>query len=250
MFQDLADLASALSSDSVSVTLQAAETFLAQHARVVNQFDHAAQEAIGAAIRDCRLWLDRMEVDFDVWAWLAGLPQRLRVLASGPRPGHLHVASINTGGHSGRKYLAVVGLDDRRFPGAMLQDPVLLDLERERVSADLATSRTQLGSKLVDVSTMLARARQHLVLSWPCYDVLDDRELFPSSYLVNAYRVLSGDEAADLESLNRAAARRLRLPRSSSRRCWMNRISGSGSCGKRKVVASIAARTSINATRT
>ena len=54
----------------------------------------------------------------------------------GPRGGCLHVAHVLAGGHSGRPHTFIVGLDDGRFPGVGLQDPILLDEER-RASPDL-----------------------------------------------------------------------------------------------------------------
>ncbi len=64
-----------------------------------------------------------------------------RIMASGPRPGRVHVASLFHGGHSGRKQIFVVGLDDTRYPRRSAIDPVVLDAERERLSSSLQTSK-------------------------------------------------------------------------------------------------------------
>src|SRR4029078_4257300 len=99
-------------------------------------------------------WLSREDnqVGIDVWDWLAALPGESRVLGSGPRPGCLHVDSIYSGGVSGRGHTFILGLDDSRFPGAGLQDPLLLDSERRQVSPQLMTAAAPLDAHTRDFS--------------------------------------------------------------------------------------------------
>ncbi len=197
-----------LSHDAVSdpgpQMLKAAEKFLQTTARSISELDRFSTEAIIKQLEDRRLWLERLDMKLDLYKWVAALPAQTRVLRSGPRPGHLHVAHVDSGGHSGRSRTFVVGLDDRRFPGAALQDPVLLDRERARLSPELPTSADRLRRKIDAVALMLSRLRGSVTLSWPCLDLADDRESFPSSVVLSAYRLISGNENADLESLNDA----------------------------------------------
>ena len=197
-----------LSNDFVSTAgspaLEAAEKFLTSSASSVSELDRYAAEALIEQIQDRRLWLERLDVAIDLGKWLTALPSQTSVLGSGPRPGHLHVAQIGSGGHSGRKRTFVVGLDDRRFPGAALQDPILLDRERTNLSPELSTSATRLRHKIDELTVMLSRLAGSVTLSWPCHDLVDDRETFPSSIVLSAYRLISGCHDTDLESLNRA----------------------------------------------
>ena len=57
-----------------------------------------------------------VDADLDVWQWLEELPLESRILASGSQPGCMHMAPLSQGGHSGRRQLFVVGLDDGRYP--------------------------------------------------------------------------------------------------------------------------------------
>jgi len=197
-----------LSQDIVSAAgssaLEAAEKFLKTSARSVSELDRYAAESLVEQLQDRRLWLDRLDVAIDLGKWLAALPDQTSILGSGPRPGHLHVAHIGSGGHSGRKRTFVIGLDDRRFPGAALQDPILLDRERTSLSTELSTSAARLRHKIDELTVMLSRLSGSVTLSWPCHDLADDRETFPSSVVLSAYRLISGSHDADLESLNRA----------------------------------------------
>ena len=197
-----------LSHDVVSApgssTLEAVETFLKTSARSVSELDRYAAEALIEQLQDRRLWLEQLDVAIDLGKWLAALPSQTSVLGSGPQPGHLHVAHIGSGGHSGRKRTIVVGLDDRRFPGATLQDPILLDRERTSLSPELSTSAARLRHKIDELTGVLSRLSGSVTLSWPCHDLADDRETFPSSVVLSTYRLISGCHGADLESLNNA----------------------------------------------
>ena len=191
-----------VSAPASSAVLEAVEKFLAKSARSVSELDRYAAEALIEQVQDRRVWLERLGVALDLVHWLEALPSQTRVLGSGPRPGHLHVAHIGAGGHSGRKQTFVLGLDDRRFPGAALQDPILLDRERAKLSPELSTSAARLREKIDDLAATLSRLPGSVTLSWPCHDLVDDRETFPSSVVLSAYRLISGRQDADLEALH------------------------------------------------
>ena len=110
------------------------------------------------------------------------------------------------GGHSGRPYTFIVGLDDSRFPGAGSQDPLLLDGERHSISESLPTAASELEEKIDDFYRLLARLRGKVVLSFPGRDVSDDREKFPSPLLLAAYRVVSGNREGTQEDSNMGVA--------------------------------------------
>jgi ATP-dependent helicase/nuclease subunit B len=193
-----------LTTGSGSTPLVAAEEFLVRLARSVSEMDRYAAEALIEQVRDRRLWLERLDVASNVGAWLAALPGRTRILGSGPRPGHLHVGHAGSGGQSGRKRTFVVGLDDRRFPGASLQDPILLDGERHNLTPELTTSAARMRHKIDDLAATLGRLSGTVTLSWSCQDLADDRETFPSPFVLSAFRLVSGQHDADLEALSTA----------------------------------------------
>ena len=91
---------------------------------------------------------DSEAMSLDLWEWLSSLPGTVKVGGSGPRPGRLHVAHALSGGHSGRKQTFVVGLDDSRFPGAGLNDPLLLDEERGKLSPKLPKASAESGPEV------------------------------------------------------------------------------------------------------
>ncbi len=180
-----------------------AKQFVEAVARRANKFDQFAAKRLLEEIQGLEGWLaeDGDDVALDVWHWFADLPGQLRVLGSGPRAGALHVDHVRSGGHSGRPHTFIVGLDDSRFPGAGIQDPLLLDSERRNLSSALPTAASRLEQTIEDFARLLARLRGQLTLSYCCHNVVDDREMFPSPLLLAAFRVLSGRPEADQSDL-------------------------------------------------
>jgi hypothetical protein len=95
----------------------------------------------------------------------------------------------------------IIGLDDSRFPGAGLQDPVLLDNERRVLSPALVTAAARLEQRLGDFTRLVARLRGKLTLSFCARSVDDDREMFPSGPVLAAYRIISGKHDGDQTDL-------------------------------------------------
>ena len=114
----------------------------------------------------------------------------------------MHVANVLSGGHSGRPHTFIVGLDDSRFPGSRLQDPILLDEERRGLSKELRTSSSDLARRIELVARLFARLRGTVTLSYSCFNLMDDREMFPSSIVLSAFRILSGQREGDQAALN------------------------------------------------
>jgi ATP-dependent helicase/nuclease subunit B len=190
---------------SAPVVLERALKFLRVHSRQNDKLDEYACTRLQSAIKEVYEILKPEEgtSGIDAFAWLAELPDQVKVNAQGPRGGRLHVAPILAGGHSGRPYTFIVGLDDSRFPGARLQDPILLDVERRGLSPELETSADHLDRRMKHMARLFARLRGTVTLSYSCYNLIDDRDTFPSSIVLNAYRILSGERNGDHAALAR-----------------------------------------------
>lgn len=187
--------------------LGAASVFLKTKARLTSQFDGHSRERLTNQIDELATSLkgvDNVE-GLDPWLWLAELARSAKAGGSGPRssprPGCLHVSSLMGGGHTGRGHTFILGLDDTRFPGGGMQDPLLLDAERVALSEDLVTSGQRLARKIESMSLLLARLRGEVGLSYCARSLSDDRSLFPGSAFMAAYRILSGNRDGDHESL-------------------------------------------------
>jgi PD-(D/E)XK nuclease superfamily len=191
--------------DGTTRVLELAQQFLEKRTRRASQLDNYAWRILIARIKEIRRSLDSDEEasSINARAWLAALPDEAWVGGLGPRGGCLHVAHVRAGGHSGRQHTFIVGLDDGRFPGAGLQDPILLDEERRGLSEDLLTSGHELAKRFDLMARLLARLRGTVTLSYACHNLADDREMFPSSAVLSAFRILSGQHDGDQAALNR-----------------------------------------------
>jgi ATP-dependent helicase/nuclease subunit B len=187
--------------------IASAQGFLQTCARSADRFDGFAAEKLREELDDMAHWLGRaggMGIA-DVHDWLAALPAETRVGGSGPRPGCLHVDHVRSGGHSGRPHTCIVGLDDGRFPGAGLQDPLLLDGERERLDPALPTAGGRLEETVQGFKRLLGRLRGTATLSWPARDIVQDSDLFPSQAVLDAFRLARGLPQAEHADLALAA---------------------------------------------
>ncbi|HWR97430.1 MAG TPA: PD-(D/E)XK nuclease family protein, partial [Candidatus Methanoperedens sp.] len=186
-----------------------ARRFIADCARSAGRFDAFAAERLREELDEMAHWLDRTGggLPQEVRAWLETLPGATRVAGSGPRPGCLHVDALRSGGHTGRPHLFVVGLDDARFPGAGLQDPLLLDGERRRLDETLPTAAGRLEETIRDFGRLLGRQRGEVTLSWSSRAVVEDAERFPSAALLDVFREVRGAPGAELHELLAAAGR-------------------------------------------
>ena len=186
--------------------LESAASFLRELTYGQTETDNYARDGLLTDIEAMRHWLPQLgqPTKAQMTAHLETLAERKRILGSGPRPGKLHVAHVLTGGHSGREKTFVLGLDDGRFPGHVTQDPILLDSEREQLSESLLRGGELVERSVQDFIRTLTRTGPHLTLSYPCWDLADDRERFPSPLFLAAYRINTGDQQADQEEVQHA----------------------------------------------
>ena len=116
-----------------------------------------------------------------------------------PEPGHLHVSLIDRGGWSGRRCTVIVGVDADTLPARPVQNPVLLDSERQRLNAAYGTA-LPLASDGIQRSVsswnaLLHRLEGDVTLSWSDTGGADGRPRHPSRLLVEAVRGNMGGTA-------------------------------------------------------
>jgi len=132
-----------------------------------------------------------------------------RVGASGPKPGHLHIVSYANLTWSCRPNTFVAGLGADAFPGSARQDPVLLDTERGKIHAGLPLGAVRPAENQYMMALALAFRRGRVTLSFPSFDVAENRSVFPSNLMLQSYRLLQKDASLDytdfINSLDRTA---------------------------------------------
>ncbi len=103
--------------------LRSALAFLENFVRSSNEFDNYSKLALKSGIQEMLEWIvpEDSAGGLNIHDWLSSLANETRVMGSGPQPGKIHVASVLSGGHSGRKHTIIIGLDDTLFPGLTVQ---------------------------------------------------------------------------------------------------------------------------------
>lgn len=192
--------------DSATAMLNKVKLFLLRCARSDSKMDRLARSQLIDDIDGMLASIRVTEgIEFDVRLWLEDLPTESTILASGPLPGKVHVASLSKGAQTGRPNLFVVGLDDGRYPRQRSVDPILLDTERERLSSRLPTSKQLTEFQKLELDKVLLRHLENqdvrLVLSYSSVNLAEDRKNYPSTSLIELYRIVSGDEGARLDDL-------------------------------------------------
>ncbi len=175
--------------------------FLKEFSRIRNDLDREAYASIRAKLEEVAELETALLPREDAFERLRILLENIRVGASGPQPGHLHLSSYRSGGYSGRPLTFVVGLNQDHFPGIGYQDPFLLDEERERISGSLKTTEDMLRENLYSMASLLSSLRGRAVLSYSSYDIVDERPSFPSSLMLQAFRLVEGDPRLDYSAL-------------------------------------------------
>ena len=175
--------------------------FLEEFCRVAGEMDASAQAALTNLLQSL-LEGEPMTLPVEEAA------ERLRTAVTSlsifhriPRPGHLHVAHYRSAGSSGRSHTFVLGLSQDSFPGALHQDPVLLDVECSALGSGLPQSGDLLGENVYIMAELLCSRQGSVSLSHSCRDLADDREQFPASILLGAYRVITGKYGDDYSAL-------------------------------------------------
>lgn len=180
---------------------EAITLMLDEFACIHNELDEAGRAIMRRRLTEAS-WIESpIQTQDSVWNWLRGLAGDVKVGASGPLPGHVHASSLKNGGFSGRSVTFVCGLDQGRFPGVAQEDPLILDKEREAAAGNLSLSTDTLRENLFDVAELLASVKGRLILSFSVYDVSQERESFPSSLVLQAFRLLNRNNKLDYSDL-------------------------------------------------
>lgn len=196
----------------VTAVLDAVSTFVRANASRGSDLDAGAHVAVGDALEGLRS-LGPMRGSLTLaLRFVREAVERVAVGASRPRPGHLHVSSLHDGGFDGRPVVFVVGLEEARVFPVAVEDPVLLDAERRRISAasgldaPLRTANDRLDESVFSIVSNLARigcSCEQVTLSFSSFDTRDFRDTFPSWLLLQAFRLKEGRADLSYEDLRK-----------------------------------------------
>ena len=137
------------------------------------------------------------------------LSDRLGFLRSDPpkrRYGRVFVGSIEEARGRSFEVVFLPGLAEGLFPRRSLEDPLLLDEQRAKLSAGLDTQDHRVARERMLLRSAAAAASKTLVVSYPRMDVAQSRARVPSFYALEVVRAAEGRLPSLREFEKRAAA--------------------------------------------
>lgn len=178
---------------------------------LLEQYSRVTSETEGQALMAIRSELSELALTKGVPLPLLTAVERISHTLEGinvgtslPKPGHLHISSSDAASWQSRQHTFVVGLDSGSFPGTGLQDPILLDKERQVLSSALKLRALQPSRNLYNMVLFLASRRGTVTLSFACHDTIEGRGSSPCSLLLQAYRLHQQRPTADYSELLKA----------------------------------------------
>jgi hypothetical protein len=129
------------------------------------------------------------------------LPQR----PTGDRYGKVWVAPIEAARGMSFEMVLVPGLAERMFPRKIIEDPLLLDSDRRRLTGSLPLQKDRISKERLFLRLAIGAASSKIVFSYPSVDLAKGRAKVPSFYLLEVARASQG-ELPDFETLAREAA--------------------------------------------
>ena len=166
-----------------------------------NKLDGEAKKLISEGLQGISDNLDDVLEEAEAYIRLKALFVAKRIDVSSPQPGAIHIDHYKNGLWINRPYVFVVGLDANRFPGNINEDPILLDLEREKISASLPQLNHVSKEKSYDLIQMLGSITGALTCSYSCFDTVENREVSPAALLLQMHRLQKEDYSLDYSDL-------------------------------------------------
>jgi len=193
---------------NLSDVAKSLKNFLTQFTRTISESDKQSEEILFRLLNQI---IETPELSIRASDAIAEILDTINELHWGaelPKPGKLHVAHFRSGGYSGRKYTFLIGMDEGRFPGSGNLDPILLDPERIQINEGKPEIplklRTNYGVDTErDLDNCIARIRRNLTLSYSCFDLLENREIYPATKLLKLYRTNQHLPESDFETLEK-----------------------------------------------
>jgi len=127
---------------------------------------------------------------------IADLIKNERVNCSEPRAGCLHTASYKKGIWLNRPYNFIVGMDSAKFPDSAHDGSILLDAEKKNTDR-INPSKEKGKESQYKMLQLLTSLKGKIILSYSRFDTQDNRELAPSSLILQLYRLKTGDRQKD-----------------------------------------------------
>ncbi|MCM3768517.1 PD-(D/E)XK nuclease family protein [Neobacillus niacini] len=174
---------------------------LKNYGKTSSSLDEIAKMAILEEIEKILPFADKTLSSYEAVEKLTDLLLSIRVNQSRPKPGHLHVSFYKSGIYNSRQHVYIVGLDNKKFPGNVSEDPLLLDAERVKLNSSLPLLSDKGQENLYLLLQVLAQSTGKVTVSYCDFDMNDNRVVNPAFVVLQCYRMMTENSDADFKSL-------------------------------------------------
>ena len=181
--------------------LQGISTMVKKHAKTTSILDELAKEELLEQMDVILPYANETLRPFEAFQKVRELLFMLRVHKSGPKPGYLHIGSYHNGIYNNRKNVFIVGLDNRAFPGAPNEDPLILDKERKQLNEFMPILQEKGNNNLFTMLQLLAQTQGKVSFSYCTFSINDNRTVNPAHIFLQGYRMIMENPSADFEEL-------------------------------------------------
>ena len=193
--------------------VSAATNFVGRFATTSTEVDDKAAHAVEVALDELRTLGAVTRSTRDCLRLIRASLEGVTVAPDRARPGHVHVTMLPRAGFAGRPHTFIVGLQEGRVFSLPVEDPVLLDAERQAIHPALATSLDRVEESVHTVVSRISvlegsrgalgigHAAPSWTLSYSCRDLRDYRETFPSWLMLQARRLRDPQREISYEQL-------------------------------------------------
>lgn len=164
------------------------KTLLQTYANAASRFDRSCKNQLIEAIEEIAPFVDKERTFSEALMFTEQWLLSLTVGASLPEPRHIHLSPYRIGLYIDRPNVFIVGMDNNRFPGRMKEDPLLLDRERRKIHPEMTLEKELIKRNLYLFIQLLLTTKDHLQLSFPFMDTVENRMLAPSHLFLQLYR--------------------------------------------------------------
>lgn len=179
---------------------------LTKHCQINSALDQMAKTSLLEEMNKLIPHSDEVLTSYDAFEKVKDLLYSLKINKSRPKPGHLHIASYQNGIYHNRPTVFVVGLDNRKFPGESMEDPLLLDKERIRLHSQLPLLSERGSEKVYAMLQLLAHNEGTVTVSYATFDINENRTVSPAHLLLQCYRLMSKNPSAQFKDLQQVSA--------------------------------------------
>ena len=179
---------------------EACSTFLMQYAPIEGGYDQDARTGLTVHLRTIG---EQVEISGSLQSLAGHLLELLsqhRVEAASAQPGRVFAVPLERAGYTHRPHVYILGMDEGSFPGRGIEDPVLLDDERQQLRLDLPLRRPRPGERVWQAERVLGMVPGKATLIARRTSLESGSEYYPSAFFQQLEKLVGISQATEAPS--------------------------------------------------